>query len=218
MKRILIVDDDTDVRESLTNILSKNGFSVEQAESGTTAIKLVTSSNYDLALLDFIMPDMDGIETLVALKKIRPTMKFIMITAFATIDNAVAAIKKGANDYIAKPFQVDNLTLVINRVLEEAKFEEEIRLGDLDQTLVALSNPIRRRIVELLSPGKSMRLTEMTKLLDIRDHTKVLFHLRSLKEAGILSQARNRAYILTNTGIDLLEGLKQLKTHMHYKK
>ncbi len=59
-----------------------------------------------------------------------------------------------------------------------------------------------------------MRLTELTKMLDIRDHTKVLFHLRSLKEAGILSQARNRSYLLTSTGNDLLEGLKQLKTHM----
>ncbi len=132
MKSILIVDDDTDVRESLSNILEKKGFKVDQAESGTVALKMASNSNYDLALLDYIMPEMDGIDTLTALKKIRPAMKFIMITAFATIDNAVVAIKKGANDYIAKPFQVDNLTLTINRVLEEAKFEEEVRIADLD--------------------------------------------------------------------------------------
>jgi DNA-binding response OmpR family regulator len=216
MKRVLIVDDDTDLRESLTSILSKKGFSVEQANSGTSAIKMVTNNQYDLVLLDLIMPEMDGIDTLVAIKKIRPTMKFIMITAFATIDNAVAAIKKGANDYIAKPFQIDNLTTMIHRVLEEAKFEEEIRIGDLDQALVALSNPIRRRIVELLSPGKSLRLTELTKLLNIRDHTKVLFHLKSLKEAGILTQKEGRAYSLTQNGCDLLEGLKNLKDHMNH--
>lgn len=214
MKNILIVDDDTDFRESLAGSLLKQGFEVEQADSGKRAMEKVHKSRYDLALLDLIMPEQDGIETMIALKKVAPTMKFIMITAFATIDNAVAAVKKGASDYVSKPFQIENLAQVINRVLEEAKFENEVRIGDLDQALVALSNPIRRRVVELLSSGQPQRLTALTKSLDIRDHTKVLFHLRSLKEAGILTQAEGRAYMLTKTGSDLLDGLKAIKIRL----
>ncbi len=214
MKRILVVDDDTDFRESLVHILVRKGFDVNQADSGVTARSLVGENEYDVALLDLMMPEMDGIETMMMLKKIRPNLRFIMITAFATIDNAVLAVKKGAHDYIAKPFQTDNLIVTIHRVLEEAKFEEEIRINDLDQALVALSNPIRRQIVSHLSLGESLRLSEIAKALKIKDHSKVLFHLKILKEVGILTQMENRTYYLNQPGRNLMKGLKDLKKRM----
>ncbi|MBF0368006.1 MAG: response regulator [Magnetococcales bacterium] len=214
MIRVLIVDDDADLRDSLCTSLNNRGFSAEQAESGPVAEKMVTANPYDMVLLDLIMPLQDGIETLSNLKKIRPHLKVIMLTAFATIDNAVFAIKKGAHDYISKPFQLDNLILTIHRVREEARFEEEVRIGDLDQTLVALSNPTRRKVVELLSSGEPKRLVELAQQLKINDRSKVLFHLKSLKEAEIIDQNRSRAYQLTPTGKNLLTGLKELRKHL----
>ncbi len=214
MKRVLIVDDDDDYRESLVHVLARKGLDVEEANSGIAARAKVEERSFDVVLLDLMMPGMDGIETMLILKKLRPNMRFIMITAFATIDNAVLAVKKGAHDYLAKPFQIENLIVMIHRVLEEAKFEEEIRINDLDQALVALSNPIRRRIVAHLSMGESLRLSEIAKALSIKDHSKVLFHLKILKEVGILTQMENRTYYLNQPGRNLMKGLKDLKKRM----
>ncbi len=211
MKRILVVDDDADFRESLVHMLTRQGFSVTEAVSGPAALRLAGEQSFDVVLLDLILPEMDGIEPLEALKKVRPSLKFIMVTAFATIDNAVSAIKQGASDYIAKPFQVEHLVATIERLLDEANFEEEIRVHNLDQAMIALSNPIRRSIVELLANKQPLRLMEMTKDLNMRDHTKLLFHLRSLRSSGIIRQDPNKAYHLTETGRTLLIGLDELK-------
>ena len=214
MKKILIVDDDAEFRKSLTSILNRKGFVAEQVESGKLSIKKVSESHYDVVLIDLIMPEFDGIDTLVALKKIRPALRFVMVTAFASIDNAVIAIKKGAHDYIIKPFQIDSLVVKINTVIEEGKFQEKVNVEELDQVMAALSNPIRRKIVEILNQGSSYKLCEMTNIMGFQDHTKILFHLKLLEDAGIISKIENKSYVLTQTGLTVLDSLKGLKDRL----
>ena len=214
MKKILIVDDDAELRANLSEILRGAGYYTDEAASGKEAIEKITSKDFDIALLDLMMPKMSGIETLTELKKITPKTKVIMITAFATVENAVDAIKKGASDYISKPFRIEELLTTIRRVIEEGRFEEGITKLDLDYTLSSLANPIRRNILRLLNSRKSMRLMELVRELGIEDHTKVVFHLKVLKESGIIEQDKDKSYSLTEEGERILSGLKILENYL----
>lgn len=200
MKKILVVDDDDGVRTTLSDLLRCKGYYICEASSGKDAIEMVKSEDFDIVILDLMMPKMNGIDTLRELKKIKPNMQVIMITAFGTVENAVDAIKKGASDYISKPFKTNELLVTIKRVLEEVRFEEGIRKLDLDYALDTLSNPVRRKIMELFYSKTNMRLTEITKKLNIEDHAKILFHLKALKEKGIIEQDGEKAYSLTEEG------------------
>lgn len=213
MKNILIVDDDTHLRAVLTKILETEGFHTAQAVSGKEAINLITQADFDIVLLDLIMPDMNGIEAFMEIRKIKPKTKAIMITGFATVENAVDAIKKGASDYISKPFRVNDLLTIIRRVLEEANFEHNIQKLDIENTLNSLSNSIRRTIIQMLHNVQGMRLMEITRALDIEDHTKIVFHLRILKEAGIISQEKDKKYWLTKEGEKTLGILKVFQNY-----
>ena len=214
MKKILIVDDDAEMRENLSDILREAGYCTDEAVSGSEALEKVASEEYDIALLDMIMPNRDGIDILTEMRRVRPRMRVIMITAFATIENAVTAIKKGASDYISKPFKIIELITTIKRVIEESRFESDIKKMNIEDTLSSLSNPIRRNIINLLNSRNKMRLMEITRELDIEDHTKVVFHLRMLKEAGIIEQGKDKSYFLTKEGERAIDFLKLLENYV----
>lgn len=213
MKNILIVDDDRWVRTSLSEVLENAGYHAENADSGREAIKKISDKDFDVVLLDLVMPDVDGIEVLTELKRYRPGIKVIIITGFATIDSAVGAIKKGASDYIAKPYKIDELLTTIKRVIEETRFEQDTKKINLEYALFSLSNPIRRNIVKLLSTGLNKHLMEIVKELGIEDHTKVAFHLRALKASGIIKKSSGRSYSLTNSGEKVLNSLKVMENY-----
>ena len=214
MKKVLIVDDDVELRSTLSEILKGAGYYIDEAPSGKEAIEKITAKDFDIAFLDLMMPKMSGIDVLKAIKKIKPKIRVIMITAFATVENAVDAIKKGASDYISKPFRIDDLLTTIRRVIEEGRFEESITKLNLDYTLSSLANPIRRNIIRLLHARKSMRLMELVRELEIEDHTKVVFHLKVLKESGIIEQDKDKSYSLTEEGERILSGLKILENYL----
>jgi DNA-binding response OmpR family regulator len=160
---------------------------------------------------------MDGIETLVELKRIRPKTKVIMITAYAQLEKAVEATKKGASDYISKPFRFEQLNAKMKLALEEARFEEGIKDLDLDHTLSALAQPTRRKIVRLLMSLRCMHYSEIARELELRDYSKAAFHLRTLKEAGIIEQDEDRLYSLTKEGKKIVEGLNFLEDYLSHK-
>lgn len=211
MNKILVVDDDRELRSNLREILSGAGFQIDEAASGREAVDKSTAGDFDIILLDLIMPKMSGADVLMELRKVAPRARVIMITAFATIENAVDAVKRGASDYISKPFKIDELITRIRRVLEEARFEKCGATGDLDCILSSLSNPIRRKIVQLISSRKHMRLMELARELDINDHTKVIFHLKILRESGIIAQEKDKSYSLTREGEKTVGCLKTLE-------
>jgi len=213
MKKILIVDDDAELSGNLTEILEDAGYQTDMAANGNEALEKITDG-FDVVMLDMIMPGMSGLEVITELKKLVPATKIIMITAFATVDNAVQAIKLGANDYISKPFLIDDLLVTIKKVLEEASFDVSNGKLDMDFALSSLSNPIRRQIIHFLDTRKKMRLMELTRELEIADHTKVIFHLKTLKEANIIDQGSDKSYFLTPEGHRVLGCLHILKTHL----
>jgi ActR/RegA family two-component response regulator len=137
-----------------------------------------------------------------------------MITAFASVANAVDAIKKGASDYITKPFKIDELINTIRCSLEEAKFEADVKNLDMDQTISSLSNSIRREIIQLLGQNDEMRLMAITRKLKIEDHTKVVFHLRTLKESDLIQQSEDKSYSLTKEGKRVLKSLHILSNYI----
>ncbi len=214
MTKILIIDDDAELRKNVSDILSGAGYSTDMAASGDEALEKIVLEKYDIALLDMMMPDRDGMEVLVELRKLRPRTRVIMITAFATVENAVAAIKKGANDYISKPFKIAELINTVKRTVEETRFENNAKKLNVEHTLSSLSNPIRRNIIHLINSRSKIRLMEIARELDIEDHTKIVFHLRLLKESGIVEQEKDKAYFLTKEGERSFDLLKLLENYI----
>ena len=213
MKKILIVDDDTELSGNLAEILEDAGYITDIAASGREALEKI-SDGFDIVMLDMIMPRMSGLEVISELKKLVPATKIIMVTAFATVDNAVQAIKLGANDYISKPFRIDNLLVTVKKVLEEASFEAINDNLEMDFALSSLVNPIRRQIIHLIDIHNKMRLMELARTLEITDHTKVIFHLKTLREANIIDQNNDKSYFLTHEGHRVLDCLKILENHL----
>ena len=117
MPRILVIDDEYAMRESLKDWLSEDGYQVGLAASGPEAIEMVKKSSWEVLLLDLKMPGMDGIETLKNIKEINPEIEVLMMTAYATVDTAVEAMKLGAFDYLVKPFDPDEVELLIKRIV-----------------------------------------------------------------------------------------------------
>ncbi len=214
MKKMLIVDDDAELRKNLAEILKADGYVTDDASTAGEAIEKARNDAFDVVLLDFMMPKMNGINALLELKKIQPKAKIIMITAFATVESAVDAIKKGASDYLSKPFKIDELLTTVRRVLEEARFEDGMKKLDFDNTLSSLASPIRRNILKLLFARDHMRLMEITRELGIEDHTKVVFHLKILKESGIIEQDMEKSYSLTREGMKTMDCLKTLENFL----
>ncbi len=107
--RILVVDDELVVRDSLKEWLVSEGFSVDMAESGAEAIDMLSSNDYGLVLLDVKMPGMDGVEALQIIREMKEELPVLMMTAYATVETAVQAMKTGASDYLMKPFDIEAL-------------------------------------------------------------------------------------------------------------
>jgi DNA-binding NtrC family response regulator len=207
---ILVIDDDRDLRESIVEILEDNGLSASACESAETALERIKTKTPSLVIVDNMMPGMDGLALMPLLKNDYPGMKIIMITAFSTVDNAVAAMKSGADDYLSKPFKRNELLVAVKRNLEELRFEKQLSEHDMDSTLTCLSNSIRRQILALLTKNKNLRFMDITRKLEISDHTKVNFHLKNLKTNNFITQDRDKNYHLTTQGRKIIDRLHLL--------
>jgi len=119
-RKILVVDDEEDVRETLESVLSKLEFDPVVAAGGREALEIIKNKKIDVVLSDLYMPEMDGIELLKRVKAENSKIEFLMITAHPTIETAVDAIKKGAYDYLTKPFHIDEVKMKLNRALEKS--------------------------------------------------------------------------------------------------
>lgn len=124
---ILVVDDESAIRENLELLLSDANYKVTLAENGTEGLRKIESEVFDLVLLDVMMPDKNGLEVLKEIHESSPETAIIMITAFGTIENAVSAIKAGAADYVTKPWDNEKLLLDIRNGIQQRKLQLENR-------------------------------------------------------------------------------------------
>ena len=123
--KILVADDEQSMREFLDIMLKKEGYKVSLASNGEEVAKLVDNDLFDLVLLDIRMPKLDGISALKKIKSNAPETIVIMITAYASADTAIKAMKEGAYDYITKPFKVEEIKLIIKNALEKKNLQKE---------------------------------------------------------------------------------------------
>ena len=116
---ILVVDDEEIMCESLAAWLREDGYGVETANSGRAALAKAKEKEYTIYFVDLKMPGgMDGIETMIELRKMQPDASIIIITAYATVDTAITAMKEGAQEYIVKPCNPAEISLLVNRILK----------------------------------------------------------------------------------------------------
>lgn len=122
-ENILVVDDDAEVKKTLSSILLKEGYLVETAENGKQALRASEKWRFDVALIDIKLPDMDGTELLQRLEEKQPHMVKIVITGFPTLENAMKTVNEGADGYILKPFDIEKLLEMIKKHLTKKTAE-----------------------------------------------------------------------------------------------
>lgn len=138
-KRILVVDDDSSIRTTITLILEMEGYTVDSAGTGKEAIEKANSNFYNLALLDFRLPDMEGTELLSMFKETTPKMVKIMVTGYPSISNAIDSINKKADAFLVKPVDPDVLIQTVKNELkkqEEAQAYSEKKVTEFIETRV----------------------------------------------------------------------------------
>ncbi|HEU4936732.1 MAG TPA: sigma-54 dependent transcriptional regulator [Vicinamibacterales bacterium] len=206
---ILVIDDEEIMREILETLLTREGYEVRLAASAAEGLEHARSVPFDAAIVDMMMPGMDGISALDELKKIDDDMPVLMITAFASVENAIAAMKRGAYDYITKPFKNDEVLVVLRNALAQRRLVAENRA--LKQNLQARANRFGSII------GRSSRMRQVFDLIiqAAPSRTTILINGESGTGKELVARAlhqnssrADRAFITVNSGNlppDLLE-------------
>jgi DNA-binding NtrC family response regulator len=159
---ILIVDDEESVRDSLFNWFIEDGYRVEVAENANKALSMLESDSFDIILADIKMPGMDGLEMLRRIKVLKSDSIVIVMTAFATVDTAVQALKDGAFDYVTKPFDPDDLSHLIRNASKQITLFDEnetlrtkVQVLENIEDLIGESEPMKRVLKDIESVAQS---------------------------------------------------------------
>ena len=140
--RILIIDDDENIRKVLKTILEDEGYIVDTVDTAKKGIEQSEKAFYNLALIDVRLPDMEGIELLSKLRSSKPKMRKIIVTGYPTLQNAISAVNKGADAYVMKPFEVEKILQTIEEQLkkqeEEKRYSEEKVVEFIETRIKAL--------------------------------------------------------------------------------
>jgi len=179
--KVLIVDDAPDTLEIIQKLLNFEGYDVITAPTGEEGVKKVKEEKPDVVLMDINLPGIDGTEALRRVRKINPLQCVVMLTAFATLDNAILALKEGASDFIKKPFENEHLIHIVNQSLEKyrtsiekQKLEEEVQRLSVTDDLTGLYN--HRYFFKTLE-GELVRLTRQKTSLSL-----LMFDLDNFKK------------------------------------
>ena len=175
--RVLIVDDEEYIRLSLSELLLYIGFEVATAANGDDALRKLAENRFDIAFMDIKIPGMNGVELLGRVREKYPDVSVIMMTGYATVENAVEAVKLGAYDFLKKPYDIEEIKVSINRLLEKRRLEEERRQAEeaLRTTLDELERKVEERTAEL---SKSNLLLKQ----EIKEHRQAEEEIRKLNE------------------------------------
>ncbi len=180
---ILVVDDEKGIREGCRRILMSEGYTVDTAENGKVGLDMVQAKPYDLLLVDLMMPVMGGLELMEQVNQYDLEIIMIVITGFATIETAVDAMKRGAYDYVPKPFTPDQLLAVVNRGLEKRRLRNQAQrlMEERDQKLLEVANEASKihTIVNSMADGI---------LVINREHQLVLWNPAAVKMLNLNEQ------------------------------
>ncbi|MBN2012008.1 hybrid sensor histidine kinase/response regulator [candidate division KSB1 bacterium] len=127
IQRLLVVDDEEIVRKSCAAVLRRAGYQVDTEENGVKALQALAKGSYDIVLVDLKMPLMNGLELLKTIRRDFPHVQVIIMTGYATVENAIFAMKEGAYDFVLKPFKADQLQMIVNRCAKTLDLNSEIK-------------------------------------------------------------------------------------------
>jgi len=168
VEKILIVDDERSIRDLLSIMLKRAGYQVMVAEDGEEAIAQIGKEIFDLVITDLKMPKAGGIEVLKAVKEVSPDTVVLLITAFASTDSAVEAMKRGAYDYLTKPFQVDEVQLIVRNALEKRRLSTE-------NTLLKREIASQSSLTQIIGQSEVMQkvLADIKKVADAKSNVLI---------------------------------------------
>ncbi len=199
-ERILVVDDEEIIRDSLSYVLRKEGYNVQEAENGRAAYDLILKESYDLVVTDLEMPEMKGIQLLEEIKKLDIQSVVVVVTAYGSLDTAIAALRSGASDYILKPVEFDEMLIKIKRLLEMKNLllenrvlRKEIQREYDFENIVGNSQSIKR-VYEMID---TVADTDSTVLITGKSGTGKELVARSLH---FKSKRKSKPFIAINCG------------------
>uniref|UniRef100_A0A7C3V505 Sigma-54-dependent Fis family transcriptional regulator n=1 Tax=Desulfobacca acetoxidans TaxID=60893 RepID=A0A7C3V505_9BACT len=214
--QILVVDDDKTMRDACHQILTRQGYQVEQAANARQGLTLLERSSFDVVLLDLVMPDLDGLETLKKIKSVDNDCEVIIITGYGSIPTAVEAMKAGAFHFLSKPFAPDDLRTIIGRALEKRRLNlenlylrQELKSKDGRGTVVYQSESMAR-VMEMAS---RVAATDSTVLITGESGTGKSIIARQMH---MLSSRAKRPFITVDCGT-LVETLFESELFGHVK-
>jgi two-component system response regulator PilR (NtrC family) len=199
-EKILVVDDEEIIRESLSYILRKEKYEVEEAANGKIAFEMLKESSYDLLITDLEMPEMKGIELLDELRKINLQTNTIVITAYGSMETAIASLRSGASDYILKPVEFDELLIKVKKLFEVRDLHLENRIlrrelqRDYDYTNIIGKSPAIGQIFDMI---KAVADTDSTVLISGNSGTGKELVAKALH---FNSKRANKPFIALNCG------------------
>ncbi len=198
--KILVVDDEESMCNFMEIMLKKEGYRVETVNSGAEAVSLIDQEPPDLVITDIMMPEMSGIELLTQAKKQHQELHFIVMTAFASVDSAVEALKQGADDYVTKPFKVDEIKHVIKKIFANKEIRcENAKLRDQLEQRITLDDFIgnSKEIIELKELVKQIATSDSTVLILGESGTGKDLIARAIHSH---SQRRDKPFVPINCG------------------
>src|ERR671939_118344 len=164
MANLLIVDDEPGMRQLLSHVFGRAGHAVRAAENGSKALELLKQAPADLVISDVKMPDMNGIELLRRVREFSPDVAVVLMTAFATVETAREAFKLGADDFIQKPFDVDELKLIVERALEKLALRKENESLRVENEALIKVQRERGRLDNII--GRSARMQALYQMIE----------------------------------------------------
>jgi len=208
--RILIIDDEVEVRETLEALLQMEGFDAQSAGTAEGGLRALEQQAFDLVLLDVALPDRSGLDALADIRRMDPNLPVLMITAYASIESAVAAMRGGARDYVTKPWDNDKLVAEIRNAILSRRLEtENVQLKRALKERYSFPNIIGKseRMLKILDLVEQVAASRSTVLLAGESGTGKELIAKAIHQA---SPRADRPFVPVNTGsmpVDLLESL-----------